>query len=246
MVGLRSLLLAFPRHWLCKRAAANIGVTNHVKDRVKLPRSQTIYHGIETCAAPVQTASQDSGVATRRVPLQVAFVGRFVAEKGLPVLLRAAQKLQESGVDFFLHLIGDGPERPALEARARELRIERSVNFTGTLQGKDLEAALRGVSTLVMPSIWEETAGLSAIEHMMRGGVVIAADIGGLSEVVGDTGLKFPPGDSQALADCIRKLSQEPSLVASLGAAAQARAKKLFRIGSMIDAHLALYQEALA
>ena len=69
-----------------------------------------------------------------------------------------------------------------------------------------------------MPSEWEETAGLAAIEQMMRAGVVVAANIGGLSEIVGDAGLTFPAKDSAALAARLQQIYQNPSLLTSLGA----------------------------
>ena len=239
----RSVLLGFPRRWLCKRATGNIAVTNHVKSRIAFPRSQTVYHGIETAGPPSASVALPSPSAVS--PIQIAFVGRFVPEKGIPVLLHAAQQLQQEGVAFHLSLVGDGPQRASLESISRELKIEGSVTFRGELRGGDLQEALRQVSVVAMPSVWEETAGLAAIEHMMRGGVVIAADIGGLSEVVGDAGLKFAPGDAAALAGCIRKLSREPSLAISLGAAARARARLLFSVKRMIDGHLALYRRSV-
>ena len=58
-----------------------------------------------------------------------------------------------------------------------------------------------------MPSIWEETAGLAAIEQMLRGRLVIASDIGGLGEMVGDAAIKFPAGDAPTLADQMKKCS---------------------------------------
>lgn len=244
--GLRSVMLGFPRLWLCKRAAGNIAVSNHVKARVSLPRTQTIYHGIESAPVVPLEGTVQSPMVTRSQPLQLAFVGRFVAEKGIPVLLRAAKLLKDKQADFHLTLIGDGPERPYLENLVLDLQIQGLATFGGALRGPDLQAAVRDVSVVVMPSIWEETAGLSAIEHMMRGGVVIAADIGGLGEIVGDAALKFPPGDATALASCIQKLIDQPSLTSSMGAAARARAQQLFPVKSMIDAHLALYRDSLA
>ena len=82
--------------------------------------------------------------------------------------------------------------------RCGRLGLQDRVTFTGELRGPDFrKRLLRSVQVLVMPSRWEETAGLAAIEQMMRGGVVVAADVGGLSEVVGDAGLKFFVDDSQ-------------------------------------------------
>ena len=76
--------------------------------------------------------------------------------------------------------MGDGPERENLESLARNLRFRNRVEFLGELQGRELAQVVRSVRVIVMPSEWEETAGLAAIEQMMRGGVVIASDIGGI------------------------------------------------------------------
>ena len=238
--GVRWILLTFPRRWLCERMAANIMITNHVGARLKLPRSRTVYYGIEEAAC----------VMIERVPtsediLHFAYVGRLVAEKGLPLLVEAAKNLKKQGVIFRLTFVGDGPERSRLNELTERFGLRDFVKFTGDLRGRELEQAVGGIDVVVMPSVWEETAGLSAIEQMMRGRVVIAADIGGLGEVVGDAGLKFALGDAEALASCIRKLIGDPALLKSLGSAARARAVKFFRQERMIQDHLSLYREAM-
>jgi len=235
--GLRSLLFTFPRRWLCARVGTNAMVTNHVGTRLKLPRSKTIYHGIE------DTGVTRNSTSLHRGALVVAYVGRLVSEKGLVLLLDAAKHLRDQGIAFQLFFIGDGPERNQLESRTQSLGLGGSVTFTGDLRGAALENAVAKVAVVVMPSVWEETAGLSAIEQMMRGRVVIAADIGGLGEVVGDAGLKFPPGDARALASCIEQVIADPSLVTALGAAARARAIAFFTQDVMIRQHLSLYRK---
>jgi glycosyltransferase involved in cell wall biosynthesis len=218
--------------------AANITITNHVAARLDLPRTETVYYGIE-----VQD-SMGAGVAPPPSGrLEIAYVGRLVPEKGLPVLLQATKCLTDSGASFEVKFIGDGPERSRLEKLAETLGLNGLVQFTGDLRDSDLDRAVSKVAVVVMPSVWEETAGLSAIEQMMRGRVVIVADIGGLSEVVGEAGLKFAPGDSQALAACIRKVIDNPTLTVSLGLMARERAIRLFKLGSMIEGHIALYRE---
>jgi glycosyltransferase involved in cell wall biosynthesis len=238
--GVRLTLLTFPRRWLCKRVTANIMITNHVGTRLKLPRSQTVYYGIEETAR-----ATSERMPPREDFLHFAYVGRLVAEKGLPVLLQAAKKLRDQGVVFNLSFIGDGPERSNLNELADASGLSNVVKFTGDLRGRELEQAVVGIDVVVMPSVWEETAGLSAIEQMMRGRVVIAADIGGLGEVVGDAGLKFTPGDVRALASCIRELIDDPALARSLGSAARARAVTFFRQERMIQDHVSLYREVL-
>jgi glycosyltransferase involved in cell wall biosynthesis len=97
-----------------------------------------------------------------------------------------------------------------------------------------------------MPSVWEETAGLAAIEQMMRGRLVIASKIGGLAEVVDEAGLTFPAGDAQALADCMLTVLQGPSIIESVGRTARDRALRFFRRERMIEDHAHVYREVRA
>lgn len=236
--GFRSLLLTFARRWLCKRAAFNVSVTNHVKARVQLPRGRTIYHGIDVIES-IDLQSSQSGV------LEFAYVGRLVAEKGLKSLLHAAKHLSDRGRSFKLTFIGDGPERACLEKMTHDLKLDRFARFTGALRGAELDRAVSSAAAVVMPSIWEEAAGMSAIEQMMRGRLVIAADIGGLGEIVGDVGLKFAVGDSQELASCMQRATDDPGLVRSLGSAARNRAMRLFDRKGMIESQIDLCRELL-
>jgi rhamnosyl/mannosyltransferase len=96
-----------------------------------------------------------------------------------------------------------------------------------------------------MPSIWEETAGLAAMEHMMRGRMVIAADIGGLGELVDGTSLKFPAGDIDALACCMKRVIDDPGLARALGQKARQRAEQLFVMERMVAEHFELYRSLL-
>jgi len=240
--SVRDLLLTFPRRWMCRMATRNIGVTNHVANRIQLPRSVVIYHGIsDKSATAFSTSSGGDGEG-----LHIGYVGRMVSEKGVPILLKAAKRLEEEGARFQLTLVGDGPERVQIESLAHSLRFQNCVRFLGELRGDDLDKAVRLLQVVVMPSQWEETAGLAAIEQMMRGGVVVAADIGGLSEVVGESGLKFPAGDSESLYACLRKLIQQPALFDSLRVAARRRAIQAFCRNSMIEGHALAYREVLA
>ena len=77
----------------------------------------------------------------------------------------------------------------------------------------------------------------------MRGGLVIVADIGGLSEVVGGAGLKFAPGDVETLYTQLRLVLENPAIVATVCSAARARALKHFNRDVMIQNHVELYRE---
>ena len=232
------VLATFPRRWMCAKVAANIAVTRHVAQRIAFPRSQVVYHGVPD---PGHLSNGPSADLTT-----FAYVGRLVSEKGIPLLLEAARILKREGLRFHVTIIGDGPERDGLEAVARNLGLSDEVSFAGYLRGDALDRAVRDVTALVMPSIWEETAGLAAIEQMMRGRLVVAADIGGLGEVVDGAGLKFRRGDARGLAACLRRVVEEPSLAQALGERARRRAVRAFSIARMVDEHLAVFTRLVA
>jgi len=237
-----SLLLMFLRHWLARRVAVNLAVTQHSLRRHALPCSSVIYHGIEDPSVHSPQPEFDlAGLQT----ICFAFVGRFVQEKGIPVLLEAARILLAEGHTFEVRLIGDGPERRRIEEIIVRQNLSACVHITGFLNGAALAESLRAVHVVVMPSVWEETAGLAAIEQMMRGRLVIASAIGGLQEVVGPGGLTFPAGDASALADHMKAVLQNPTLLKTLGRNARDRALELFLRGRMIVEHADFYRRVV-
>jgi len=232
--SLRVLVLTFPRRWLCRRMTLHIGPSAHVAGRVGMPRTQVIYHGVRPPAVQFCPDSASSDVC-------FAFIGRMVNEKGVPILLRAAQQLANLGYDFRLKLIGDGPVRAELERMVDELDLRERTIFTGFLEGEALREAMKDVTAAVMPSICQDVAPLASIELMLDGRLVIASDIGGLGELVDDVGLKFSPGDFTALADCLRQVLEHPGLARQLGNRASERARALFTYDRMARDHLQAY-----
>ena len=238
------LCRTFARQWLSRRAAANISISSHVLRRHDLPRSSRCYYGIED---PLMGGAENHSPQDKEV-LCFAYVGRLVEEKGLMLLIEAVRHLRKEGFRLVLRFVGDGPERQKLEdaARAAGLMETETVEFTGFLRGVALTKCLRTVHAVVMPSIWEETAGLAAIDQMMLGRLVIAADIGGLGEVVGDAGLKFEPGSAEALASCMRQVLRNPFLVGEIGRKARERALRLFQRQRMLEEHAGIYRQVVA
>jgi len=234
--SLRILLLTFPRRWLCKRMSLHIGPSAHVARQIRMPLTQVIYHGLP-CPSTVPTFHADYG----SFPICFAFVGRMVQEKGVHILLRAAQRLATSGYKFRLKLIGDGPVRPELERLTDELGLRGRTTFTGSLRGDALQEAMKDVTAAVMPSIWQDVAPVACIEHMMNGRLLVASNIGGLGELVDGVGLKFPAGDAEALADCLRQVIEQPELAPHLVTRARERARIMFTSERMLRDHSEAY-----
>jgi len=80
----------------------------------------------------------------------------------------------------------------------------------------------------------------------MAGRLLIASDIGGLGVVVDGLGLKFPPGDANALASCMRQVLDDPLRALALGRSARPRALEMFTQGRMVEEHVRLYRELYA
>jgi glycosyltransferase involved in cell wall biosynthesis len=234
-----SLVLTFPRRWLAARAMVNIAPTQHIAGRIMLPRTRVIHHGV-----PCYSSLGDGRISANdnNAPY-FAYVGRLVREKGIPVLLRACAKLSESGCLFRLKIIGDGTERERLEAMAKELGLRPSIDFLGSVPVGSIPGLLNGAMAVVMPSIWEDVAPLVAYEQLMQGRLVIASDIGGLGEIVDGLGLKFPPGDANALMMCMRRALEEPDLVKELQDKARRRAAEAFTQERMVTDHLCVFRE---
>jgi glycosyltransferase involved in cell wall biosynthesis len=232
--ALRLLLLTHLRRWLADRVVFNITPTDWLATILTLNRMRTVYHGISPGPVlPSVNTSID----------KFAFQGRLVSTKGVGDLLQAAQHLQRAKYKFQLKVIGEGQEQERLKSQAAALN--GYVEFLGHVPEPLLGEVLSDVATVVMPSLGGEVFGLVAAENMHRGKLLIVSDIGALREVVGDTGMVFPTGDAESLAACMRKVLENPSLPASLGPAARARAMKVFDRDSMIQGHVSLYREAL-
>lgn len=236
--ALRLLASTFLRRTGSRCALANVAPSHHVANRLGLPRAAVIFHGVADPFAAAEEKKETPALENGNF----AYVGRMVAEKGVSVLLEAVRLLRAEGRAVKVLIIGDGPERTRLEMQITASRLESCVRITGFLSGEALQRELRNVSTIVIPTIMEETAGLAALEQMARERPVIASAVGGLQEIVDGAGLTFPPGDSSALADAIRRILDEPGLASSLAVLARQRVLQTFSFGAMIDAHVRLYR----
>jgi len=150
------------------------------------------------------------------------YFGRLSPEKGVYELLRAMVRLPHTP----LVIAGDGPERPRLEALAKELNLHQ-VLFAGMVHGEKLEKLIAGCSFSLFPSHAYETLGKSILESYAWGRPVIASDLGSRRELVqhGVTGLLYPDGDREQLAHSIGFLFDRPDLIEKMGAAARSRVK---------------------
>jgi glycosyltransferase involved in cell wall biosynthesis len=172
-------------------------------------------------------------------------VGRLIPIKGHIVLLRAFAAARERVPGLELHVAGRGPLEPALRALAKELEIDDAVRFLGYVA--PVQRAIEDAAIVVVPSMGEGF-GMVALEAMERARPVIAAEIGGLGELVQDgvTGLLVPPGEAPPLEEAIVRLAGNLPRAAEMGAAGRRRALEHFLQERCTDRTELLYEGALA
>lgn len=171
-------------------------------------------------------------------------VGRLIPIKGHIVLLRAFAEAKRRLPALELDIAGRGPLEPALRALAKELGIDGAVNFLGYVA--PIADAIERSAIVVVPSLGEGF-GMVALEAMERARPVIAAEIGGLGELVqhGETGVLVPPGEPGPLADAIVSLASDASRAVAMGEAGRVRAVTQFPQGRCTDRTELLYRASL-
>ena len=175
-------------------------------------------------------------------PPLIIFQGRLVTTKGLPVLLEAASLLRSENRAFELIVIGDGPERSAIEELAKKLQLSSCVRFVGRIVAADLDSTLAKASIVVVPSLGGEVFGLVLAENMLRGLPIVASDLGSFVEILGDAGLTFRAGDANDLASKLASLLDDSALAIQLGGCGRQRILDHYPHSHMVERHARLYR----
>lgn len=166
-------------------------------------------------------------------PVVIGTVAALRPEKNIARLIRA-MALMQAAVPVKLVIVGDGPERSALEALTKEAGVERKVEFVG--HRTDPAPLYAGFDIFALSSDTEQMP-LSVLEAMASGLPVVATDVGDVATMVDVANRPYVvPREDGALADALRSLATKPDLRASLGSANQARVKAEFAEGDMVAA----------
>ena len=201
-------------------------------------REAVIHNGIDVDRftdrwSPAQKAGlrQRHGLAAQDYLVGLCAVMR--PEKAHGDLLQALARLDREGLRVHALLIGDGPERAAIEQQIEALGLREQVRITGYVD--DVRPLVAACDAMVIASRTVETFSIAALEAMALARPMVMSDIGGAREQVrhGDNGLLFPPGNIAALADQLRRLA-EPRLRRRMGERARERVVEEFEVGRMV------------
>jgi glycosyltransferase involved in cell wall biosynthesis len=170
------------------------------------------------------------------------YVGRFIENKGLGTLLKAWAQLPKQ---YSLHIVGDGPERAALEAQARAYGLP-GIRFRGRLSHAETIEAIKAARFSIVPSTWYEGMPMCILEAFACGTPVLCSRIGGLPEIVSDhvTGLHCTPGDELDLASKVAWAYNHPAEIVKMGHAARRKYEADYTPERNYSLLLRIYEQA--
>lgn len=225
--------------YLCRRATAmttscerNARFAERLRGRQRRPVAVRHY-GIDLASMRGQAVGSLTDATL------IGSVGRLIPQKGMRYLIAAAPGVIAAEPAARFVIVGDGPERAALEAQSRAAGLEERIHFVGALAQP--WSTLARCAVIALPSLWEGLP-LTLLEALAAGLPVVATDVGGAREALGpqlDVSL-IPARDADALALAIVRLLREPALRERFGRAGPAQAAR-YDIQRTQQACVALY-----
>lgn len=215
-------------------------------ERVPKARVHVIHCGVDT--RRFTRSARDHSAARRTV----VCVAGFEKKKGHRVLVDAFARIAAARPGLSLVLVGDGPERPSIEALARTLHIDDRVAFLGTRSTDDVREQLALADVFVLPAIQDETGRMDGIpvalmEAMASGVPAVSTTVSGIPELLGDgAGVTVAPNDAAALSDAIARVLDDEDLARRCAERGRARvtgqfdlAREAAKLAALIDAAIA-------
>ena len=195
------------------RLKATASQVNVAEQRLKDTQSQ----GDDSPATTLRLTSSPAAINRSEAAFTLGVVSRLEHIKGMDLVVPAFAEVRKRFPDVQLLVVGDGSLRAAMEQQAMALGCDDAVTWAGRQPQEELSQYYSRMDIVLMPSR-SEGFGLTAIEAMAHGCVVVASDIGGLPEVVRDgvCGLLHRSEDVKDMAEKICSLIASPELYRSL------------------------------
>jgi phosphatidylinositol alpha-mannosyltransferase len=205
---------------LSRRIAVSQAARRSVKGRLGKGDVKVVPNGVDVDRFANARPAPDMPVG-----LKLLFVGRFDPRKGLPFAARAFAMLADRYPDLHLLVVGDGPERDAIDELPSAVRPR--VHMLGKVSDEELPMIYKAADIFIAPATGGESFGIVLVEAMAAGLPVVASDISGYRDVArdGKEAVLVAPSDANALAAGIAHLLEHPDEQARLARNASARAR---------------------
>ncbi|MDX6642403.1 MAG: hypothetical protein QOD76_365 [Solirubrobacteraceae bacterium] len=212
--------------------------------RIAAPaRLCVVYNGSEPCDEAVEP--DPALLALRERGPLAATIAVLREQKRIDVLIDAAPLVFARVPDARIAVVGDGPLRDELHARAAALGLDRDERFAFLPFQPPSARHLRALDVFVLSSGWEGLP-ISVLEALACGIPQVATDVGGTGEAVGeDTGVLVPAHDPEALAHALASLLKDSARRRHMAAASRTRHSERFGIQRMVAETAALYDDVL-
>lgn len=258
----RKPIVATCHNWVGGTAA--LGIYNRL-DRMALKR----FHGLAAVSDSVAQRLLDSGVSAKKIRTiangidvqtferahalpafnfdgskVIGMVARLDLQKGFEHLLRAARDLCVAFPALKVVIVGDGPDRKAIEDMIQRFGLQSNVILAG--QHSDMPGIYAAMDVFVLPSL-NEGLPMTILEAMAASKPVIATRVGAIPSVIkdGETGLLVDPGDTYGLRNAVARLLSAPDLCHRIGAAGHAWVSRHYTSEIMALKYRQMYDEVL-
>ncbi len=208
-----------------------------VEAGVDVRHARIVHNGIDLAQFEPRGLELEHARSDR--PLRLLYAGRLSREKGVATAIRAMAALSAEPAPPTLDLLGHG--EPGYEGELRQLvaslGVSSRVSFRAGVPRAQMPATIAEYDALLFPSEWPEPMARIIMEAMAVGLVVVGTTTGGTGDLLrdGETGLTFPPGDSAALAEQIRRLRAATDLGMRLSSEARRRVEEGYTFERMVS-----------
>jgi glycosyltransferase involved in cell wall biosynthesis len=228
---------------LCSKIAAlSPRLLSHCRDTLK--------HSSALCILPIMSAEPNNGTNGHRQNgsrVTFGFAARMEQLKGSEVLMDAFADLYRQCDAVRLTMAGEGSQRRKIAAKAKALNVAGAYRYHGVYtRPEDCRAFMENLDVFVMPSFSEGTPN-SIVEAMACGRPIIASEVGGIPDMIGDdAGISIPAGDTKALTGAMFRLATDANLRQRLGIAARERYEKFFSPQVVLPFVTDIYKRVIA
>jgi colanic acid/amylovoran biosynthesis glycosyltransferase len=220
---------------LVREASFVVAVTNYSANRLKrefphaLDKIVRVYNGLDL--------SVFKAAVPGTKPLRTISVGRLIEKKGWRYLVEACALLRDNGLHFDCRIVGEGPDKEALQQLIQQLRLGERVHLLGSRSQSEIIDLLAESSLFVLPAVRDRMGDSDnlptvLIEALASRLPVVATELAGIPEIVneGMNGLLVPERDSKQLASAIERLSRDPSRLQAFGIESRRIAEQTFAL----------------
>jgi glycosyltransferase involved in cell wall biosynthesis len=221
-------------------------ISRFCRSQLMMTSSPDHWEKMEVCPLGVDPEAFQPRERALGSEFRVLCVGRLTPAKGQAVLLAAVAKLVERGRRVHADLVGDGPDRSALERQAARLNIAGNVTFHGAVNQDRIAGLLAHADAFALPS-FAEGVPVSLMEAMAMEIPCVSTAIAGIPELIqsGEEGILVPPSDPDLLAAAIEALIEDPELRLRLARAGRRKVIESYNLRANTERLAAIFERRL-